>query len=120
MGFPSPSKLNQCFVANPVKVSVLPLVKKDEKLVEIAKEIHLELLKEWNVDYDESGSIGRRYARNDESGTPFCITIDSESVEKKEVTVRNRDDGKQKKVLIKDLRETIRKLISSEIKFEEL
>jgi glycyl-tRNA synthetase len=104
----------------PVKVAVFPLVKKDEKLVEVAREVYKDLRKEWNVNYDESGSVGRRYARNDEIGTPFCITIDGESLEKKDVTIRNRDDGSQKRVKIKDLKETLRNLISGESRFEEI
>jgi glycyl-tRNA synthetase len=104
----------------PIKAAVFPLVKKDEKLVEVAKGIYKDLRKEWNIAYDESGSVGRRYARNDEIGTPFCITVDSESLVKKDVTIRNRNDGLQKRVKIKDLRETLRNLISGEVKFEDL
>jgi len=104
----------------PIKAAVFPLVKKDGKLVEVAKSIYKDLRKEWNIAYDESGSVGRRYARNDEVGTPFCITVDGESLEKKDVTIRNRDNGLQKRVKIKDLRDILRSLISGEVKFEEL
>lgn len=104
----------------PVKTAILPLVKKDEKLIQIAKDIYKNLQQEWNVAYDESGSIGRRYARNDEIGTPFCITIDDDSKKNKDVTIRDRDTEKQKRIKIKDLKNTIRQLISDEIKFKNL
>ncbi|MFH1521328.1 MAG: glycine--tRNA ligase [archaeon] len=101
----------------PIKVAIFPLVKKDTKLIQVAKDIYKELQQEWNVSYDESGSIGRRYARNDEIGTPFCVTIDSESAEKNDVTIRNRDDGEQKRVKIDELKDILGKLISGEIEF---
>ena len=78
-----------------------------------------DLKKEWNVIYDKSGSIGRRYARNDEIGTPFCITIDEESIKNKDVTIRERDTKKQIRVKISELRNILRKLIEEEIKFEK-
>ncbi len=105
---------------SPTKVAILPLVKKEESLTKIAKEVYGNLKKEWNVTYDESGSVGRRYARNDEIGTPFCITIDNESEKRKDVTIRNRDDGTQKRIKIKTLKETLRKLISGEVLFGSL
>ncbi|MCK4997762.1 glycine--tRNA ligase [Candidatus Pacearchaeota archaeon] len=104
----------------PIKVAILPLVKKDVALVKIAKEISKELKQEWNTVYDESGSVGRRYARNDEVGTPFCITVDSESFEDKKVTIRNRDDGEQKRIDISGIKDIIRKLINNELTFEDL
>ncbi|MEA3248684.1 MAG: His/Gly/Thr/Pro-type tRNA ligase C-terminal domain-containing protein, partial [Nanoarchaeota archaeon] len=104
----------------PVKVAIFPLVKKDKKLVGQAREIYEGLRQEWNVVYDESGSVGRRYARNDEVGTPFCITVDSDSGKKKDVTIRNRDDGEQKRVKVKDLRDVVRRLVSGEVGFGEL
>jgi glycyl-tRNA synthetase len=104
----------------PIKAAILPLVKKDKSLVDIAKDVYKDLREEWNVSYDESGSVGRRYARNDEIGTPFCITIDGESTKKKDATIRNRDNGKQKRVKIKDLKDTLRKLIFGEILFKDL
>ncbi|MFH1237917.1 MAG: glycine--tRNA ligase [archaeon] len=105
---------------SPIKVAIFPLVKKDKELVEQAKSIYKNLQQDWNVSYDESGSVGRRYARNDEIGTPFCITVDGDSEKNKDVTLRNRDDGVQKRIKIKDLREVIRKLISREIWFKDL
>ncbi|MDO8628310.1 MAG: His/Gly/Thr/Pro-type tRNA ligase C-terminal domain-containing protein, partial [Nanoarchaeota archaeon] len=71
------------------------------------------------VDYDEAGSIGKRYLRAAEAGTPYCITIDYDSKEKKEVTIRDRDSEKQIKVPIKQLRETINKLFKKELAFEK-
>ena len=59
---------------------------------------------DWDVDYDESGSIGKRYRRQDEIGTPFCVTVDFESLEDKMVTVRERDSMAQERVLISDLK----------------
>jgi len=105
---------------SPVKVAIFPLIKKDDTQVKIAKEIFEELSEEMNVNYDESGSIGRRYARNDEIGTPFCITIDDDSKKNKTVTIRNRNDGKQKKIAIKDTEKIILDLISEKISFQDL
>jgi len=89
-------------VLSPVKVAVLPLAKK-EALIKLAKEIHQELKKDWMVQYDEIGSIGRRYRRQDEIGTPYCLTVDFESLEDKKVTVRDRDTMKQERIDIKEL-----------------
>ena len=75
--------------------------------------------KEWKIIYDESGSIGRRYARNDEAGTPYCITVDGDSQKNKDVTIRDRDTTKQIRVKISQLNETMRKLINGEIEFEK-
>jgi glycyl-tRNA synthetase len=104
----------------PIKVAILPLVKKDEALVKIAKDLAKELKMEWNIVYDESGSVGRRYARNDEIGTPFCLTVDHDSVENKSVTIRDRDTTKQVRVKIASVKDTIRKLIEGEIEFSSL
>ena len=104
----------------PVKVAVFPLVKNDEKLVNLSREIFDNLKKEWNIVYDGSGSVGRRYARNDEIGTPFCITIDGDSIKNKDVTIRDRDTTKQIRVKVSELKEILRKLINCEIKFENL
>lgn len=86
----------------PIKAAVLPLVKK-EKLPEIAGEIAKELKNLFYVQYDESGSIGRRYRRQDEIGTPFCVTVDFETQKDHAVTVRDRDTMKQERVKIKEL-----------------
>jgi len=92
----------------PVKVGVMPLLKNKPPLVEKAKAVR-DLLRPWmNVFYDDAGSIGRRYARQDEAGTPFCLTIDFDTLgEKPElldtVTIRYRDDGKQERLKISEL-----------------
>ncbi|MEM2956246.1 MAG: glycine--tRNA ligase [Candidatus Pacearchaeota archaeon] len=102
----------------PIKAAVFPIIKKPE-YEKISKDIVSELKKEFNVIYDESGSIGRRYARNDEIGTPYCITIDEESIKKKDVTIRDRDTTKQIRVKIVDLKNILKKLINKEISFEK-
>ncbi len=84
----------------PFKAAVLPLSK---KLSEQAEEIHAELSKYFSVDYDDAGSIGKRYRREDEIGTPFCITFDFDSLEDKCVTVRERDSMEQVRIPIADL-----------------
>jgi glycyl-tRNA synthetase len=104
----------------PVKASIFPLIKKDEEQVKIAREIYDSLKTEWNVSYDESGSVGRRYARNNEIGTPFCITVDTESPTDKKATIRFRDTGEQKRIEISSIKDIIRKLILEETSFEEL
>ncbi|MFS0174576.1 glycine--tRNA ligase [Corynebacterium striatum] len=86
----------------PVKVAVLPLSKKEE-LANPARELAAKLRMNWNVDYDTSGAIGRRYRRQDEIGTPFCVTYDFDSLEDGAVTVRERDTMEQVRVKIDDL-----------------
>jgi len=102
----------------PIKAAIFPIVK-DEKFVRIAKDVYRELKKEFVCVYDSGGSIGRRYARQDEIGTMYCITIDGDSLKKKDITIRNRDDTKQIRVKISELKEILRKLIFSEIEFEK-
>lgn len=87
---------------SPIKAAVLPL-SRNEQLTPMAKDLAQELRKSWNVDFDDSGAIGRRYRRQDEIGTPFCITVDFESLEDKAVTVRHRDTMAQERILIEDL-----------------
>ena len=84
----------------PVKAAVLPLSK---KLDEGATEIYDRLCKKYNCEYDNAGSIGKRYRRQDEIGTPFCITYDFDSVEDGAVTVRERDTMEQTRVKIDEL-----------------
>lgn len=80
----------------PVKVSVLPLVKNKEALVSVARELYDKLKMRWNVSWDATGAIGRRYRRADEVGTPFCITVDFDTIEKDNaVTIRDRDSTEQ-------------------------
>ncbi len=89
----------------PVKVAVFPLLKNKPLLVEKARAIFLELKKEFGgVMFDDNGNVGKRYRRQDEIGTPFCVTVDFETVEKDScVTVRDRDTGKQERVAVSDL-----------------
>ena len=86
----------------PIKIAVLPLSKKDE-LIGPATEIRNTLAKHWMVEYHTSGSIGKRYRRQDEIGTPYCLTVDFETAKDKSVTVRDRDTMKQDRVKVKDL-----------------
>ena len=85
----------------PVKAAVLPL---SNKLGEQAREVYTMLSKHFNVEYDETGSIGKRYRRQDEIGTPYCITYDFDTLEKDGcVTIRDRDTMEQERVKIEDL-----------------
>lgn len=86
----------------PVKVAVLPLSKKPE-LAGPAEELAAKLRQHWNVDYDTSGAIGRRYRRQDETGTPFCVTYDFDTLEDQAVTVRERDTMEQERVPLAEL-----------------
>ncbi|GMI02693.1 hypothetical protein TrLO_g6857 [Triparma laevis f. longispina] len=89
----------------PVKASILPLLKNKPELVEVAEDLYKQLKVRWNVDFDVSGAIGRRYRRADEIGTPFCITIDFDTIEKegKTVTVRFRDSCEQVRMPIDEV-----------------
>lgn len=86
---------------SPNKVAVLPL-SRNEKLTPLAKEVADEIRNggRWNIDFDDAGAIGRRYRRQDEIGTPFCVTVDFDSLEDKAVTVRERDTMQQERVSI--------------------
>ena len=90
----------------PIKVAVLPL-SRNEKLTPVAKEVFRQLCPSFMTDYDDSQSIGRRYRRQDEIGTPFCVTIDFESLEDKQVTIRERDSLAQIRVPIEGLEKVI-------------
>ncbi len=92
----------------PIKACILPLVK---KLKEPALELYADLAKKFNIEYDEAGAIGKRYRRQDEIGTPFCITFDFDSLEDKCVTVRDRDTMEQERVKIDELAAFIEKKI---------
>ncbi|HEU0080859.1 MAG TPA: glycine--tRNA ligase [Candidatus Paceibacterota bacterium] len=90
----------------PIKVAVFPLLKNKEALTAKAREIYAVLRKEIGaVEYDQTGSIGKRYRRQDEIGTPYCVTVDFDTLEKdgNPVTVRDRDTGAQEKIALKDL-----------------
>ena len=92
----------------PFKVAILPLQK---KLSDKATELYTELAKEFDVDYDESGSIGKRYRRQDEIGTPLCVTVDVDTLEDNTVTVRNRDTMEQIRLSINELANYVREFI---------
>lgn len=100
----------------PIDVSIFPLMKKPE-LLKLSEDVKELLEKDFVVDYDVSGSIGRRYLRSASAGTPFAITIDYESLEKKDCTVRDRDTEKQVRVKISELRGMLRGLLGGEIMF---
>jgi len=91
----------------PIKAAVFPLVKKDG-MPEIAQEIYGELKQHVNAFYDAKGAVGRRYRRQDEAGTPYCITVDGESVSERTVTIRDRDSLEQTRVKIDDVADEIR------------
>ncbi|WP_319561946.1 glycine--tRNA ligase [Marispirochaeta sp.] len=94
----------------PITVAILPLVKKDG-IAELARDIEAELREDFHVFYDQSGAIGRRYRRQDEAGTPYCVTIDYDSKEDGTVTLRFRDSMEQVRVHRNDLSARIRKEI---------
>ncbi|MBR9676868.1 glycine--tRNA ligase [Candidatus Woesearchaeota archaeon] len=104
---------------SPVKAAIFPLVNK-EGLPEIATEIYKELRQRYNVQYDRSGSVGRRYARQDEIGTPYCITVDFDTLKDNAVTIRDRDTTTQRRVKINELKNIIRDLIEGDVKFESV
>jgi glycyl-tRNA synthetase len=88
---------------SPVKAAILPL-SRNEDLNPIAKELSAELRKVWNVEFDDSGAIGRRYRRQDEIGTPFCITVDFETPGDQAVTIRERDSMTQERVALSQVK----------------
>jgi glycyl-tRNA synthetase len=91
----------------PVKAAIFPLVKKDG-MPEIAREIYRALKSEFNVFYDEKGAVGRRYRRQDEAGTPYCITVDGQTLQDRTVTLRDRDSLEQTRVRADDVLGEIR------------
>lgn len=96
----------------PVKVAVLPL-SKNEQLSPLAKEVWQQLAGQLSTEYDETQSIGRRYRRQDEIGTPLCVTVDFESLKDKAVTIRHRDTMEQERVKINELRTSLQKQLQS-------
>jgi glycyl-tRNA synthetase len=97
----------------PINVAVLPLSRR-ENLVQLAREVYSDLRQCWVVSYDDAQSIGRRYRRQDEIGTPFCVTVDFESLEDKAVTIRERDTMNQIRIPIEVLRETLTAKLAGE------
>jgi len=98
-------------VLAPFKAAVLPLVKKDG-LPEVARKIMGDLKWDFNVFYDEKDAVGKRYRRQDAAGTPFCVTVDHDTLEDNCVTIRHRDTMSQKRVAISDLKEIIKKEVA--------
>jgi len=88
----------------PIKVAVFPLQKNDEKLVGCARDIYANLRTKFHTMWDQAGNIGRRYRRQDEIGTPFCVTVDFDSMEDGCVTLRDRDTMVQERVKIDELK----------------
>ena len=96
-----------------MKAAILPL-SKNEKLIPLAKKVYAQLCPSFMTCYDDSQSIGRRYRRQDEIGTPFCITIDFQSLEDNQVTIRERDSLAQIRVPVEKLEETLQAKLSGE------
>jgi len=96
----------------PIKIAILPLVKNKPELVKKAREVYKLLKSDFVCQYDETGSIGRRYRRQDEIGTVFCLTVDFESLEKDDLTLRDRDTMKQERIKIVDLVEIIKEKLA--------
>jgi len=94
----------------PVTVGIFPLVKKDG-LSEMARKLEVDLREDFRTFYDESGAIGRRYRRQDEVGTPFCVTLDYQTKDDQTVTVRHRDSMKQERVKMAEIVPTLKQAI---------
>jgi glycyl-tRNA synthetase len=90
---------------------VFPLSKK-EPVSTVAKKLYDDLKGEYRLFYDDSGSIGRRYRRQDEAGTPFCVTVDFDTLDDKKVTIRDRDTMVQERIPIEVVQERLKALIS--------
>ena len=100
----------------PVKLAVLPLLKNKEDLTNAATAIYDKLKLSFNCQYDEKDAIGRRYRRQDAIGTPYCVTIDFETLENNTVTIRDRDTLEQHRIHMDD----IRKVVQEKVAFENL
>lgn len=92
----------------PIKVAVFPLLKNKEELVKKAREVFDSVKQTWRAEFDDNGNIGKRYRRQDEIGTPYCVTIDFETLESGEVTIRERDTMEQKRIKISELENFLR------------
>lgn len=89
----------------PIKVAILPLKKNKDEIVSLARQIKKDLTKSMRAVYDDTGSIGKLYARQDEVGTPFCVTVDFDSLDDQTVTVRDRDTWEQVRVNVDNLKD---------------
>jgi glycyl-tRNA synthetase len=108
------------FALSPIKVAVLPLLRNRPELVAMAKGLAQELRPQMMTMYDDTASIGRLYRRQDEIGTPFCVTVDVQSLDDKQVTIRNRDTMEQIRVPLVDVSHTLaRELLSGETQVSE-
>lgn len=96
----------------PIKAAVFPLLKNKPELVEKARDIYNTLKKNMKCEFDDNGNVGKRYRRQDEIGTPFCITVDFDTLENNTVTVRDRDTGTQERVFVKDINDYVLKRIA--------
>src|SRR5690606_696753 len=92
----------------PIKVAVFPLLRNKPELVEKAKEVYAMLAQNFMCEFDDNGNIGKRYRRQDEIGTPYCVTIDFDTLDDDTVTIRNRDTAEQTRVKISELLEQIK------------
>jgi glycyl-tRNA synthetase len=95
----------------PIKAAVLPLVKNKPELVAKAEAVYKKLQRRYHVTYDTAGAIGRRYRRMDEVGTPFCITVDFETLDDDTVTLRERDSTEQRRMSVPELLESLEEQI---------
>ncbi len=86
----------------PIKIAILPLSKKPD-LAKKTQEVYDMLVNKYRIQYDETGSIGKRYRRQDEIGTPYCLTVDFDSLEDNQVTIRDRDTMKQERIAIAEI-----------------
>jgi glycyl-tRNA synthetase len=98
-------------VLSPYKAAILPLVKKDG-LSELARDIFNSLKIDFNIIFDEKDAVGRRYRRQDAIGTPYCITIDHQTIKDNSVTIRDRDSMNQERIKIEDLEAYISSKVS--------
>ena len=105
-------------LVTPIDVAVFPLVSKDN-IPEMSEKVFEMLKNEFKAFYDESGSIGRRYRRQDEIGTKFEVTIDYDSLKDNDVTIRERDSMKQIRVKVDDLVNVLHKLMAGTLEFEK-
>ena len=96
----------------PIKVAVLPLAKNKPEIVEMARNLKRDLQSSMRAVYDDTGGIGKLYARQDEIGTPYCVTVDHESLDDNAVTVRNRDTWEQERVSVEALKEYLQDRLS--------
>lgn len=95
----------------PYKAAIFPLVSNKKEIVDVAKSLFVDLLEDFPCEFDTSGAIGRRYRRADEAGTPFCITVDYDSLNDKCVTIRHRDSMKQERIPINGISQFLKQHI---------